>query len=506
MHRGWRSRVPALSAGLGSAGRAAATVDGLALLLVALLARLAWLGRNPLFEDELFSVYWSRLSPGFLLGAGARIETNPPGYYLVLHGWMALAGSSVIAVRLPSALLSTLGVLVVYALGRQLIDRPTALLAGLVAAINPAAIMFAQQARPYALTSLLDGLVLLSIAAQARGRGAGMAAWGWRGMFVLTAIGTVLAHDTSLIFLAACAAAIGLDLATTRPIPRRQAALWGGAGLVVSLALAAPVSWALGQYRSANIAWIDMPSAQSVRVFCMDLLLRPGVTDGAAATLGGAALLLVLAAAAGRWRLDRAALGVLVLIPALFCLLLLGASLWRPMLLSRVGAWLSLPLCLLLARAVMVQRTPSRRALALAPTAIVLLLAWMDGHRALTEDWPAAARLAATDARCGGPLLLGGATGLGLIYAEPRLGERPIYRVLPTAADPGTAEFALMQRILHPRILAERDLAGFLRRHPGAVLVTRGRFARQEATTLQALLTTARVGVNLAGNLTASCF
>ena len=55
------------------------------------------------------------------------------------------------SVRFPSLLFSVATVLVIYATGRVLMGRVTALLAGLLAAIDPAAIYFAQEARSYAL-------------------------------------------------------------------------------------------------------------------------------------------------------------------------------------------------------------------------------------------------------------------------------------------------------------------------------------------------------------------
>ena len=88
---------------------------------------LMWLGRASLWIDELFSVCWSQLDIPFLLGLGARVETNPPGYYVLLHGWMTLFGMAEFTVRALSALISTTTVLIVYAIGRLTAGRPVAL-------------------------------------------------------------------------------------------------------------------------------------------------------------------------------------------------------------------------------------------------------------------------------------------------------------------------------------------------------------------------------------------
>jgi mannosyltransferase len=125
-----------------------------ALLALATVLRFAWLGHASLWIDELFSVCWSQLDLRFLLHEGARTETNPPAYYVLLHGWMEVFGTTEIAVRALSALASTATVLVVYAIGRLTADRPTAMLAGVFMAVNPVAIASAQEARAYALSAL----------------------------------------------------------------------------------------------------------------------------------------------------------------------------------------------------------------------------------------------------------------------------------------------------------------------------------------------------------------
>src|SRR3954468_1194333 len=129
--------------------------DCLLLFALAAVLRLMWLGRASLWIDELFSVCWSQLDIPFLLGLGARVETNPPGYYVLLHGWMTLFGTAEFTVRALSALISTTTVLIVYPIGRLTAGRPVALLAALLMAVNPVAVASAQEARAYALSALL---------------------------------------------------------------------------------------------------------------------------------------------------------------------------------------------------------------------------------------------------------------------------------------------------------------------------------------------------------------
>ena len=100
-----------------------------------------------------FRFGWSQPDLHFLLGKGARTETNLFAYYILLHGWMEIFGTTEVAVRALSALVSTATVVVVYAIGRMIVDRPTALLNGLLTAVDPVAIATAQEARGYALSA-----------------------------------------------------------------------------------------------------------------------------------------------------------------------------------------------------------------------------------------------------------------------------------------------------------------------------------------------------------------
>lgn len=479
----------------------AALADCVALLTLAFVLRFAFLGQEPLWTDELFTVYWSQLDPHYLFGQGARIETNPPTYYLLMHAWVEAFGNTAMSVRFPSLLFSVATVPVVYAIGRTLMGRFTALLAGLFAAIDAAAIYFAQEARSYALVSFLDGLAILALSCYAsRFSASGLRPWPWLVLFVLTAVGTFLTHYTSAIFITGCFVAIGLQLVTTRPLPIREALIWAAAGLFIALAVINPLLLAKDLSTTANISWIGPLTASAVKEFFMDLMLHPeipynGVEKGAVAVL-----FIILAAAL--FRLDRLQFGLMLLVPAVFCLILIGASIWRPMLLSRVGVWLTIPLCLLLARATTVQPTVWRRTAAVTVSSLIFLSAL--GHyflRVQKEDWRSAARMVALEPRCDGPIIFVRGGGLGLIYYMPSLATRPLYMAKANETDPNTASFALAQQVVHPRIIDVGALADFVRTHPHAALVLRWAFLRMADPLQQPF-----VRAELHGGLTVSCF
>ena len=80
-------------------------------------------------------------------------------YYATLKPWFAIAGTSEIAVRLPSVAGAIAAVLLLYGLARRLYDRRVAFVAALLLAAHPLVVQWSQQARGYTL------LVALVIAA-----------------------------------------------------------------------------------------------------------------------------------------------------------------------------------------------------------------------------------------------------------------------------------------------------------------------------------------------------
>lgn len=130
-----------------------------ALVLVAVLFA-ASIGHEPLWLDETYSFAMSQ--HGFVdilrLTAG---DVHPPLYYLILRATALLFGDSPVALRLPS-LLATLGLL---ALGagpvRRIWGERTSYFYALLVATSPGILCFAQEARMYALATLLvTGAVL----------------------------------------------------------------------------------------------------------------------------------------------------------------------------------------------------------------------------------------------------------------------------------------------------------------------------------------------------------
>jgi uncharacterized membrane protein len=141
----------------------------------------AWLrftdiGTESLWADELYSVHWANKTVAHIFD-NASSDVHPPSYYLLLHFWVRVVGSSEAAVRGLSALLSVLTIPLIAVLGQNLyaIERyatggmetnhrtpytanrrawQTGLIAAWILTFSHFHIYYAQEARNYALTAL----------------------------------------------------------------------------------------------------------------------------------------------------------------------------------------------------------------------------------------------------------------------------------------------------------------------------------------------------------------
>lgn len=147
---------------ISSASRRTASLASLRLVLgwrtlafvvgIGSLLRLMTLGVQSLWLDEGVS-FWTvhRNLPGLseLLSTVTR-----PLYYWMLYPAYRL-GTEEWLLRLPSALAGIASLVLLYLLGRELFDRPTALLATALLALSPLHLWYSQEARFYALVVFL---------------------------------------------------------------------------------------------------------------------------------------------------------------------------------------------------------------------------------------------------------------------------------------------------------------------------------------------------------------
>ncbi len=156
----------------GPMGRVAARerVALLAVLLAGTALRGFHLGAGSLWYDETVSTYLAGSPVGELLRHTAG-DIHPPGYYLLLRGWLVLSGYPTgradphgngleFASGFFSLFFGVLLIALVYALARRLGGRTVALVAALLVALSPFNVWYSQEVRMYTLGAAL-GLVVL---------------------------------------------------------------------------------------------------------------------------------------------------------------------------------------------------------------------------------------------------------------------------------------------------------------------------------------------------------
>jgi mannosyltransferase len=212
------------------------------LALTALGALLRWanLDHQSFWADEAVTAQLMRLDLGSMLRSVPESEAAPPLYYVVAWGWTHLFGTEELGLRSLSALLGTAAIPVFYAAASELCSRRLALAVAALASVNPLLVWYSQEARSYALFTLLAALSLWSFARTLRrpsrrraatwalASGLALAAHYFAAFLVLAeAVWLLGARSTRRTSLPAviAVAAVGLLLL---PLALQQASLGGG--------------------------------------------------------------------------------------------------------------------------------------------------------------------------------------------------------------------------------------------------------------------------------------
>ena len=225
------------------------------ILLAALIVRLPGLATKPLWYDEAFAVLFSSSGPSAMAygtltqEAGVAADIHPLGYYSLLWLWMKVVGTSPAAVRSLSLLLGLGIVALGYQLASKLFGRRVAALAGCLLAFSPFQVHYAQEARMYALlTLILLGATLAYWQALQGGR-----RWPWVLFAVLAAAGMYV-HNLAALYLV-CLALTALFLSRWRALG--MTALSGLAAIVLYLPWLVRVPSQLARLRWAY--WVSQP-------------------------------------------------------------------------------------------------------------------------------------------------------------------------------------------------------------------------------------------------------
>jgi mannosyltransferase len=133
----------------------------LALALLAAIVRLPTVAQQSFWLDEAYTVRLVRMSFGGMLHQIPITESTPPVYYALAWVWTRVFGSSEFGLRSLSAAAGILTVVVVYFIGVRIAGRTAGVIAGVLVALAPLMVWYSQEARAYALATLLSAATIL---------------------------------------------------------------------------------------------------------------------------------------------------------------------------------------------------------------------------------------------------------------------------------------------------------------------------------------------------------
>lgn len=125
------------------------------IILIGSFLRIYHLGTESIWFDEAASIYGSKENLVLVVQSSGRLHNQPPLYFVLLHFWMRLFGTSEIAVRSLSAIFGIISIFVIYQVGCQLFNWRVGLISSFLSAISCYHIYYSQEARAYSLLQLL---------------------------------------------------------------------------------------------------------------------------------------------------------------------------------------------------------------------------------------------------------------------------------------------------------------------------------------------------------------
>lgn len=128
----------------------------LLLLFFGFILRIHNLGKNSFWYDEIVHLKVSQYNVIDLLTAKKFDFGDPPLYFVILHYWIKIFGTSEFSVRFPSLIFGVASVFFIYFLGKKLFNKEVGLVSALLMSISPLLIYYSQETRQVTLVVLLS--------------------------------------------------------------------------------------------------------------------------------------------------------------------------------------------------------------------------------------------------------------------------------------------------------------------------------------------------------------
>lgn len=219
-----------------------------------------------LWRDEAATISGSQRPLSAIMALTLHQDAVHGAYYLLMHAVIAIGGTTETALRLPSLIAMCLATGLTAALGVRLADssglpapKLTGLLAGLLLVVVPLTTRYAQEARPYALTTLFAvAATYLLLRAVASGR------WPWWAGYAAALTLTGLVNLFAVLLAVAHGLALFAARRTAPGMPRR----WLIATVIAGVLLAPLAAASIRQ--SGQLNWVTRPDPSTVATLVRD--------------------------------------------------------------------------------------------------------------------------------------------------------------------------------------------------------------------------------------------
>lgn len=304
------------------------------LLGLGLIIRLSTIGNDSLWIDEGYTLAVSRMSVADLWAT--PFDVHPPTYYSIVHFFLQW-GESETALRMLSAIASAAALLPIYLLARRLIGNYGAVIALAVSSFSFTHLVYANNARNYALLLCLFLTLFWALYRVASHLWAGKSITSrpmlfWVAIYWVSATIALYTHNTSVLYILFANATLTLCALVDG---RRQFA----STFLKLVALNIPVvifwiPWLLVIFSTtADFDWLDQTSLKEVLRTILAVILP---NDAPLIAIFGVFLCLALGALATTIRSKKTAIIAIAHVLAFPCLIWLFGFVMQPIFMERI--------------------------------------------------------------------------------------------------------------------------------------------------------------------------